>query len=155
MLPLLWRRRVVPREAIFVAGGLGALGLLTAAVIAFANPGVTERYEVDFAAIVLVGVLICWFATLRAARASRVAYALASAVLIAFALWGIFYGVAISFTGYYDTLRTLHPQTYNSLARYLKPVPTVLVIVFICAVWRLFGRRDLSPARHQQRPSDH
>jgi hypothetical protein len=142
MLPLLWRRRAIPRELGLIAGALLTIGLITAALIAFANPGVTMRYEVDFATIVLIGALMCWCVALRVARASRVAYTLVTALLVVLALWGILYGVAISFTGYYDTLRVLHPHTYNSLAHYLRPVPTVLFIVLVCAAWRLLGAHN-------------
>jgi hypothetical protein len=142
VFPLLWRKRALPKEAAFVTGGLLALGLLTAAAISLTVLGVTMRYEVDFTTIVVVGALMCWFAALRAARASPPAYTFLSSLLIVLALWGMLYGVAISFTGYYDTLRVLHPDTYNSLARYLKPVPTVLVIIFFCAAWRALARRE-------------
>jgi hypothetical protein len=140
-LPLLWRRRTVSREAALVTGGLLTIGLLTTAVVSFANPGVSMRYEVDFATTVVVGALMCWFAMLRATRANRTSYTLASTALIVLAVWGILYGVAIGFTGYYDALRVLHPHTYNSLAHYLRPVPTVLFIILVCAAWRLFGER--------------
>jgi hypothetical protein len=142
-LPLLRHRGTLAKEAAYLTGALLALGLLTAALISFANTGfVTMRYEVDFATIVVVGALMCWFATLQAARVSRRAYSLASAALVVFALWGILYGVAISFD-YYDQFRQLHPQTYDSLARFFRPVPTLLFILgFICAAWLLVGGRD-------------
>lgn len=98
-------------------------GLAIMALVSFTLWGVTMRYEVDFAGLLLIGALLTWFAL--APRAGRV-LPVAGVAAIA---WGAFVGVGVSFTGYYDGLRSAKPGTFEALESVSSPVPTAIAVL--------------------------
>ncbi len=120
-LPWLWRRRPA------LLGSLGAPLLLLAgagvAILVFLSYeffATTERYEVDFATLLLLGALAAWLALsgdLRGAR--RWAVRISGGLL---ATWGCLTGLAISFTGYANLLAVDHPATWAKLESITSPL---------------------------------
>lgn len=113
ILPVaLFRRRLeADLRAVLLTFTVIAAGLAVVASIAFW--GVTMRYEGDFASLLLIGALTLW---LR----SRVRWAaIAGTVAIG---WASLVGLAISFTGAADALRTQHPKLWEALTRDFSPV---------------------------------
>jgi hypothetical protein len=100
-------------EAAVVGGALAVGGLLTAAAVAWALFGVSERYEMDFAPLLVVAGLLAWL-VLRTAAAPRRRRVLDVLAVLAIA-WGSAIAVATSLTGLYDNLRTGQPDTYRAL----------------------------------------
>jgi hypothetical protein len=100
-------------EAALVGGALAVGGLLTTAVVAWALFGVSQRYEMDFAPLLLVAALLAWL-VLRAAAAPRRRRVLDVLAVVAVA-WGSAIALATSLTGLYDGLRAGQPGTYKAL----------------------------------------
>jgi hypothetical protein len=127
-VPWLLRRRpqsVGPLGVpLLIAAGAGLFSLLFLSFEFFAS---TERYETDFAGVFLLVALVGWFvlSTGRPGRRRR-AVRLVGAVL---AVWGCIAGVAISFTGYYDFLRTKQPSTWNTLEDITSPISTAIAML--------------------------
>ena len=129
-LPLLLVRRLrrsaplAPlRPALAIMVGAGALALLFFAYEFF---GTTQRYEVDFAPVFLIGALTAWLTlATTAAGARRRLLRIGGAVLIA---WGALAGLAVSFTGYYNPLPTTHPETWENLENAGSPVSTAIAM---------------------------
>jgi hypothetical protein len=126
-LPWLWRRRpallgplAVPL-LILAAAGLAALLFLSYEF--FSN---TERYEVDFATLLLLGALAAWLALCAVTRGYRRRLVQAGGALLA--VWSCCTGLAISFTGYYDLLAEEHPGTWATLEELGSPLSTGLAI---------------------------
>jgi hypothetical protein len=104
-----------------------AAGLFALLFVSFQFSGSTERYETDFAGVFLLAALAAWFAlSTGAASRRRKAIRILGA---AFALWGCLAGVAISFTGYDDLLRTEHPGTWTTLEHATSPISTAIAMV--------------------------
>ncbi len=60
-LPGLWlERRPGERRALIVAGGLAALGRVIVLPLSFALLATTQRYEVDFATLLLMPAFVIW-----------------------------------------------------------------------------------------------
>jgi hypothetical protein len=113
-LPWIWRRR--PAWLGALAGPLVALagaGVVFLLFLAFENRATTERYEVDFAGLALLGALAAWLAL-----ASRTRGALRRVVRVGGGLlvvWGCMTGFAVSFIGYGDFLAVEHHGEWNTL----------------------------------------
>jgi hypothetical protein len=122
--PLALRRRI-PRDLGWTIGLLVAMGFALALLISFTLWGATERYEVDFATFLMVPAFLTWFALARLPRAGPVVAAVGTLVIA----YGAAVGIGISFTGYYDSLRTGQPGTYRFLEDATSPVPTLATIV--------------------------
>ena len=92
-----------------VALGLVAVGLLIVLMTSYALWGATMRYEIDFATPLLLAAAVAWLATVvrLTGRRRRLATG-AGAVLVA---WTALCGIAISFTGYYSSLRSWSPDS--------------------------------------------
>ena len=123
-LPFALRRRF-PRELAWTLAGLAALGLALVGLLAFALWGATMRYEADFAPLLIVVAVVGWIAASRRGRARR---AVAPAGMVAIA-YGIIVAVAISLTGYADSLRNMRPATYQALEDVTSPLPTLATVV--------------------------
>jgi hypothetical protein len=100
------------------------VGVLTLLFLTMVLPGTTMRYEVDYATFLVLPGLVGWF-VLTSGRRRRVVAILGASVI----LYGCVVGAAISFTGYYDGLRTTHPSTYWALDRLTSPLPTALTMI--------------------------
>jgi hypothetical protein len=118
-------RRRIPRELGWTIGLLVAMGLALVVLISFTLWGATERYELDFATFLVVPALLTWLALGRLRRAGRV-IAVVGTIVIAY---GVAAGMAVSFTGYYDSLRSGQPGTYRFLEDITSPLPTLATIV--------------------------
>jgi hypothetical protein len=138
-LPWLRRRRPESLGALasplLITAGAGLFVLVFLSVEFF---NTTERYEADFAGVFLLAALAAWFALSTGApgrrrKAVRILGAL-------FALWGCLAGVAISFTGYPETLRTAppwttqplriaHPGTWTTLENATSPISTFIAML--------------------------
>ena len=81
------------------------------------------RYEVDFASLLLIPALLVWFALAR--RTGR----LLRAVGLVAITWAAVVGIAISFEGYTDGLRTGKPEEYEFLEDVTSPLPTAIAVL--------------------------
>lgn len=108
-----------------VVGLLLGGGVAFAAFLSFTLPGATERYIVDFAALLMLAGALAWPCLYVRARrrAARWLIALGGAALVA---WGALVGVAISFTGYYDGLLTARPAQYRAVEDAASVLPTTI-----------------------------
>ncbi len=129
-LPLWWRRRDRSEEPIaLIAAGLTALGLLVVVDLAWGLFSTTERYEVDYASLLLIPAFLMWAAlTARAQGRRRHQLAVATAGLVLTGI-GAAVGTAISLTGYYDSLRTTHPGTFRTLEDVTSPLAAIATMV--------------------------
>jgi hypothetical protein len=127
-LPWLRRRRPMWVDPLgtpmLVAAGAGLLALL---FLSYEFFGSTERYEVDFAALLLFAALTAWFAlSIGLSGWKRRAVRVFGALL---AVWGCLTGVAISFTGYENLLQREHPGTFKALEEATSPISTAATIL--------------------------
>jgi hypothetical protein len=126
-LPWLWRRRSA------------ALGQLSLPLLVLASGGMacalfvsyeffvtTERYEVDFATLMLLAALASWLAL--STGASGWLRRLARIVGAVLAVWSCVVGLAISFSGYYSLLATTHPGTWRALEDITSPVSRAIAV---------------------------
>lgn len=125
-LPWIWRRHTallgrlaLPLLALVAAGMAGVLFLT---YVFFST---TERYEVDFTTLFLLGALASWLAVSNATRGWRRRAARAGGGLLA--TWSCVAGLAISFTGYYNLLALNHPQTWKLLQQISSPLSRAIV----------------------------
>jgi hypothetical protein len=127
-------RRIVPTFAAL------AIGMIL--MIAGALWSTTERYVVDFTSFFLIAGLMMWFTVLtsRQPRRRRLGVILGSAALC----WGALVGIAVSFTGYGQTLVVKQPKLWSRLESSFSPVSRVLAGV---AGRPVVGR--ISPNRFQ------
>jgi hypothetical protein len=113
-LPWIWRRRSAVlgslAAALLILSGAGVAIILFLSYEFFAA---TERYEVDFTTLFLLGSLAAWFALSTEARGVRRRLARVGGCVLA--IWGCLTGLAVSFTGYYNLLAVNHPSTWEAL----------------------------------------
>jgi hypothetical protein len=118
------------RESMVLATLLLGTALLVTLVPVLSFDAATQRYEVDFATLLLFAsllVLLWLFDHVRRPVAARVAL---HAVVWPAAALSIAAGLAFSITGYYDGLRATHPGAYRSLENAFGFIPS------IAAEWR-------------------
>ena len=109
-----------------LAVGVG-LALALAVFVSLLFPGSTERYKADFAWVVAIAAVLLWIAlAMRVRGRARRIVQIGGVALI---VWGAAYSVAISFTGYYDTLKINSPDTYRALANLAGPLQTAAAMV--------------------------
>ncbi len=136
-----WRRRrarradagdaVVARDVSPVArvvGGFLVLAALPLLLAVYGVPGYTERYELDFVPYVVFAAVLGWAGLVGGARTSRRAAWWRRGGLV-LAAWSALVGVAIGFTGYYDSLKGADPQTFQDLEDAFGPIPTAVTKV--------------------------
>jgi hypothetical protein len=125
VLPWIWRRR--PAWLGSFAAPLLALagaGVVILLLLAYQNASTTERYEVEFSALLLLGALAAWLALARWTQgALRRLVRLGGGLLVA---CGCVTGLAISFFGYGDYLAALHPGTYAALQDASSPLSALI-----------------------------
>lgn len=108
-----------------LAATLALLGAAMILLLSYTLWGATMRYEVDFASLLLIPAVLTWFAFARAtSRPLRRLVKTAGAAAIA---WGVLFGLATGMTGYYDSLLTAQPGTYEFLERATAPLATAIV----------------------------
>jgi hypothetical protein len=124
-LPWIWRRRpallgpfAVP---LMVLAGTGLMMVLVVSYEFFAS---TERYEVDFATLFVLGGLASWLALSKGPPGwPRRLLRVGGGVL---AVWGCIAGFATSFFGYGNALVTNHPGIWSTLEDAGAPLSTAL-----------------------------
>lgn len=136
--------------------GLGGLGMALVVLIGFSLFGTTMRYETDFATLLVLAGVLGWLAVaLRARR--RTVRRVATVVGASLVAWGALFGVAISFTGYYDGLRTGKPGAYRALQDVSTPLTTVLAMIrghpLLVDVYAPDGMTDTDPGPGIANPS--
>lgn len=104
------RRRLAELGWMVVVVSVIAVAMLGA--IGFTVPGVTMRYEADYASLLLIGACVTWLAWEPGRRLLR---AVIAAIGALFLLFGTVVGVAISITGPDDELMANNLLTYQSL----------------------------------------
>jgi hypothetical protein len=127
-LPWIWRRRsnlLGPLALPLLM--LAAAGVACVLFLSFVFFSTTERYEVDFATLFLLGALASWLAISASTRGWRRRLARVGGGLLA--IWGCVAGLAISFTGYYNLLASTHPGTWQTLEDVSSPISTAIVTV--------------------------
>jgi hypothetical protein len=113
-LPWIWRRRPSALGALaaplMVLAGAGVAMMLVVSYEFFAP---TQRYEVDFATLFVLGGLAGWLSLSKVSpRWRRLLVRVGGGLL---AVWGCAAGFATSFFGYGNTLEAKHPQTWRTL----------------------------------------
>jgi hypothetical protein len=127
-LPWIWRRRPALLGALaaplMILAGAGVAMMLLAAYEYFAS---TERYEVDFATLFVLGGLAAWLSLSNGPPSLRRRLLRVGGGLLA--AWGCAIGLASSFFGYGNLLATQHPGTWRSLEDVGSPVSTAIAAV--------------------------
>ncbi len=127
-LPWLWRRRPALLGPLALPMlTMAAAGIACLLFIAYEIFGTTERYEVDYTALLLFGALGGWLAlseTLEGRRRRLVR--VGGGLLVA---WGCLGGLAISFTGSENEFAAGLPGAWSTLVDIGSPVSTVIATV--------------------------
>ena len=146
-LPFLWRRRRSgERPALLVAAAGTALAVAIMGLLTYALWGTTQRYEVDYASIALIAAFLVWALLLGRQRARTAARRWIAVGGIALCLIGAMVGTAVSFTGYYDSLRLTNPGVFNTLEDLTSPFATLPTMVAQKAVIaRIDGPIPITP----------
>jgi MFS family permease len=110
-VPLLARRMEPALRAVLLV--FVVVGLSLAAFAAAAFWGATMRYEVDFATFLLLAALLVWL---------RMRSRVVTIVGVAAIAWSAFAGLALSFSGQYQPLRTANPGLWAALTRDTSPL---------------------------------
>jgi hypothetical protein len=127
-LPWLWRRRPALLGALaaplMLLAGAGLIMMMMASYQFFAT---TERYEVDFATLFVLGGIAAWlsFSNGLLGRWRRL-LRIGGGVLV---VWGCVAGFAISFFGYGNFLEVRHEQTWRTLEDVGAPVSTTVAAI--------------------------
>ena len=126
-LPWMWRRRTSSLGGLalplLMLAGAGIACILFLSYVFFST---TERYEVDFTTLLLLGALAAWLALSNDTRGWRRRLVRIGGGLLA--AWSCIAGLAISFTGYYNLLATEHPGTWRTLEDVGSPVSRAIAI---------------------------
>jgi hypothetical protein len=127
-LPWIWRRRRM------LLGRLGPL-LVTIAAIGVAIPVIpsyeffssTERYETDFASLLVLGGIAAWLSLSAGMSGYRRRLMLVGGGLLA--AWGCATGIAASFDGSTTEITLTHPATWRALEDVGAPLSTEIAAV--------------------------
>jgi hypothetical protein len=115
-----------PRDARFGTLLLISLMLGSGLLLLASVTGTTMRYEVDFATFFVMPALLLWFKTLQetGSRSAERAWVLRS-VFLGLLIVSLFSNLFISFTGYYDNLKTARPRTYDAVHNLFRPIESL------------------------------
>jgi hypothetical protein len=119
-----WRRPAWLGPLGFPLSLLTSVGIVILLFLAYQFFNTTERYEVDFTTLFLLGALAAWLALSQGLTGWPRLLVRSGGGLLA--LWGCFAGIAISFTGYSNLLATEHPGTWTKLEDVSSPLSIVL-----------------------------
>lgn len=143
-LPWLWRRHRAPVDrlalSLMVLAGIGVVIMVLPAYQVFAP---TERYEVEFATLFVLGGLTGWLALSagppgRRRRLVRVG----GGMLVA---WGCFMGWITSFVGYSNVLALQAPGTWATLEDIGSPLSTLIANTVGHPVMASVSAKNLGP----------
>jgi hypothetical protein len=99
------------------------------AVLSWALWATTQRYEVDYATLLLIGAFVVWAALDARVRDRRRARRTVAIAGIALTALGAAVGTAVSFTGYYDTLLLTHRSTFRALEDMTSPFAALATMI--------------------------
>ena len=107
-----------------------ASALLLAAILVMAPPiltfnGATQRYEVDFATLLLLASLLVWLRVEDAVSGRPFLRNASRTVAVLACLVGLICGLALSIKGYWDGLRAANPAAYESIESAFDLVPSL------------------------------
>jgi hypothetical protein len=127
-LPWIWRRRPAWLGALGAPlSTLSGVGVVLLLLLGYIADGATERYEVDFAMLLLLGSLTAWFALSHHVRPRRRRpVRILGGVLV---VWSCLMGLAVSFVGYGNFLAVHQPGTWNALQDAGSPLSTLIAAV--------------------------
>lgn len=149
---LLWRGpRIGNRAALLIAAALSVLGLVIMVLLALAEYGTTQRYEVDYATLLLLAAFVVWAALLVHLSLRKVLRRLVTIATVTLTMIGAVIGIAVSFTGYSDALASAHPKVFSALEDITSPFAALATMVAGKAVIaRVYGPLpiNLPPARY-------
>jgi hypothetical protein len=120
LLPVVGRRLEPDLRRLLLA--LVGAGALIVFAMSFILAGTTQRYAVDFMALLSLPALLLWMVTLQRTRRGSWRRRLAAGSGLVVIAWGSLAGLAISFTGYYNLLESNHPKLYHHLENAFAPV---------------------------------
>ncbi len=113
-------------------------GLVVLLAGAYGIPGYTERYKLDFLPWIVMAATLGWATLIRHAPTPRRARWWRRGG-IALAAWGILVGVAVSFTGFYNSLYLFDSPRFQALERAFSPLPTLATKIagrpMIAVIW--------------------
>jgi hypothetical protein len=101
-----------------------AIGMFVLLAGAYGVPGYTERYKLDFLPWIVMAATLGWAALIQHASTPRHARRWLRAG-VALGAWGALVGVAVSFTGFYNSFNLLDHGRFQSLERAFSPLPTL------------------------------
>jgi uncharacterized membrane protein YfcA len=127
-VPFLRRRGRLDPQLTVVVAALTLIGLLLIVVASVTFWGTTQRYEVDFTAILVVAALAVWFAV-RAGTGRRRSRRFATAGGIVLIVWSSLFGLALGFTGSGVPLSSGHPALWQDLTTTLSPVSRAMAAI--------------------------
>jgi hypothetical protein len=120
LLPVV-ARRIVPDLRALLFGLVGA-GAVIVFVMSFILPGTTQRYTVDFMALLSLAALLIWLVTLTQAERGSWRRRLAAGSGLLVLVWGSALGLALGFTGYNDPAKSRHPKLFFHLQDAFAPI---------------------------------
>jgi len=125
-IPFLWRRSTAgERGPLAAASLLAGLGFIVLVGVSWALFGTTQRYAVDFTSLLLIPAFFVWAMLVSRAPPGTMARRLWAVGGVTVTLMGAGVGTALSFTGYQDLLRLMHPSTFSTLEDLTGPFATV------------------------------
>jgi hypothetical protein len=127
-VPWLRLRGRIDGQLAVVAGAFALMGALLILIASVTFWGTTQRYEVDFTALLMVPALAVWL-SVRAGSGPRRTRRLATGGGLVLVAWGSLFGLALSFTGTNTPLRYTHPGVWNDLTTTLSPVSRAIAAV--------------------------
>ena len=120
-LPWMWRRRPAPLGSLIAPLlVMASAGLALLLFLSYEFFATTERYEVDYTTLLLLGALAAWLALCSGARARSRRLVRAGGGLLA--AWSCLTGLAISFQALQG-----HPSTWRTLVNLGSPLSTAIV----------------------------
>jgi Ca2+/Na+ antiporter len=121
LLPIV-ARRIVPDLRGLIFGLVGA-GAVIVFAMSFVLPGTTQRYTIDFMALLSLAAVLIWLVTLTQAERGSWRRRLAAGSGLLVLVWGSMVGLALGFTGYYDLFTSSHhPKLFLHLQDAFSPV---------------------------------
>jgi hypothetical protein len=130
-LPWIWRRRPAPVGTLALALiVLACVGVVLIVVPAYQFFAPTERYEVEFATLFVLGGLTGWLVLSRISHRLWRRFALVGGAILI--VWGCMTGFAVSFVnpdGPTSELAVKHPGTWSTLEDIGSPLSTVIAMI--------------------------
>jgi hypothetical protein len=124
-----------------------AIGLANPLVTSFLIGAANQRYLADFVGFLVVPALVLWLvARGRWPRRAGARRLLGAAVGVSFA-WAAMASVALSLTGYEDSLRRGNPGLYRALERRFEPIRVALGRLFLRDSHAVMRFRAVFPGR--------